>query len=89
MLDKILLSGMSLLMFTAEGLPGEPDLAKREHGKVDFKPLAPESPEPFRLAAHSFDFTLTPRTNLPLSGYSVAEDTARQLLSAAEEPRPH
>jgi dienelactone hydrolase len=98
MLDKILLSGMSLLMFAAEALPGEPDLAKRERGKIDFKPRMPDAPEPFRLSAHSFDFTLTPRMDMPLSGYSVAEVTfpspvespyAENNTVHAEYFRPH
>ncbi|MFL5339333.1 MAG: alpha/beta hydrolase family protein [Gemmataceae bacterium] len=86
MFDRVLLSGLSLLFLGNGAQAGEPDLAKRERGSVDFKPLPQtDTPEGYRLAEHKFDFELTPRSVAKLSGYTISELT---FPSPVESPYP-
>jgi dienelactone hydrolase len=46
-----------------------------ESGTVRFEPIGDQSdvPERYRLAARTFDFTLTPKRDLPVSGIEIAD----------------
>jgi len=86
MFNRWLLSGISLMFFGTGLLAGEPDTAKRIRGNVDFKPLPPGNvPENYRLGEHRFNFELTPRSEMRLSGYTVSEVT---FPSPVETPYP-
>lgn len=64
----------------------EGERPKTERGTVSFSPLADQkTPEAYRLAKHRFDFELTQKTGLPLSGISVCQLT---FPSPVESPHP-
>lgn len=60
-----------VLVLLAGTVGAEP---KVEHGTARFEPKPADNvPEAYRLQAHRFDYDLTPRADLPASGYAIAD----------------
>ena len=78
---------LTLLFTLLLAVPAFAELPAAEKGKVTFKPIDDQAaiPERYRLQEYAFDYTLTPKRELPVSGITISDLTFPSPVTTKHE----